>query len=358
MPKHRSDLLSIPRYVPGKPIDEVARDLGLSSIDKLASNECPTAPFPAVIDAIAEAASGVNRYPDSDSYSLTRALARFHGIEPDEVWVGAGSTDLLRSIALSVSGPGTSSVYAWPSFVLYRLCALLTGATAIEIPLTDGYHHDLDAMADAITDTTTTVYVCNPNNPTGGHIDGVRLREFVASVPEDVLIVIDEAYAEYVTADDYESQLVTAPSRPNVVVLRTFSKVYGLAGLRVGYAVGNRELVSRLMRTQAPFTVTSVAQAAAIEALKHQTEVRERAVINAYGRAAIATALVDRGFEPAPTQTNFVYFEPDGNPGDLSDALLKEGVIVRPLGRGIRVSVGTDEENGRFLAALDRVIGV
>lgn len=358
VPKFRSDLNSIPRYVPGKPIDEVARELGLTRIDKLASNENPEKPFPDVVAAVAQTALDINRYPDSDAYHLTRALADFYGIDPSEVWVGAGSSDLLRAIALAASGPETSSVFAWPSFVMYRICARLTGATAIEVPLTDDHGHDLDAMADAIRDDTTVIYVCNPNNPTGGHLSGEAVRRFVDAVPTDVLVVVDEAYAEYVTAEDYDSLVPEAVTRSNVVVLRTFSKVYGLAGLRVGYAVGHRDLLAQIKRTQAPFAITSVAQAAAMESLKHQDGVRERAVVNAYGRAAIVKALVDRGLDPAPTQANFVYFEPDTDAKELADALLHEGVIVRALGDGIRVTVGTDEENGRFIAALDAVTGL
>lgn len=357
VPKFRSDLLSIPRYVPGKPIDEVARELGLTRIDKLASNESPEAPFQSVVAAIADAASQVNRYPDSDSYRLSHAIADFYGVASEEVWIGAGSSDLLRAVALATSEPGTSSVFAWPSFVMYRICTRLTGSTGIEVPLTETSQHDLPAMLKAIRDDTTIVYVCNPNNPTGGHIGGEQVREFVDAVPSDILVVVDEAYAEYVTADDYLSLIPEVVERPNVIVLRTFSKIYGLAGLRVGYAIGNAQLLSDLKRTQSPFAVTSIGQAAAIASLEHQDGVRERAVVNAYGRAAIVKALVDRGFTPAPTQANFVYFEPDTTAKELAESLLHEGVIVRALGEGIRVTVGTDEENGRFIAALDAVIG-
>lgn len=358
MPKFRSYLHAIPRYVPGKPIDEVARELGLARIDKLASNENPESPFPDVLDVMHTAASEVNRYPDSDAYHLTGALAEMYKVEPGEVWVGGGSSDLLRAIALATSGPDTSSVFAWPSFVLYRICARLTGSAAIEVPLTERHGHDLDAMVGAIRDDTTIVYVCNPNNPTGGHLGGDAVRRFVDAVPPDVLVVIDEAYAEYVTADDYDSMIPDAVERENVIVLRTFSKVYGLAGLRIGYAIGNEALLAEVKRTQGPFATTSIAQAAAIESLKHQDGVRQRAVVNAYGRAAIVNALVDRGLEPAPTQANFVYFEPETDANDLADALMREGVIVRPLGDGIRVTIGTDEENGRFIAALDAVTGL
>ncbi len=355
MPTYRPDLEAIPLYVPGKPVDEVARELGLASIDKLASNECPTAPFPEVVEVIARAATEVNRYPDNGTFALRGALAAFHGVDPDAVWVGHGSSDLLRSIAMAVGGEGTSLVFADPSFVLYRMIALLTGSTPVPVPVTDDYGHDLGAMADAIDDTTSLVFICNPNNPTGGHLSHSEVESFIDSVPESVLVVVDEAYAEYVTADDYRSQLATAPTLPNVVVLRTFSKAYGLAGLRVGYAVGNPDVLNSVKRTQAPFAVTSVGQAAALEALKHQAALRERAVVNAYGRAYLVDALRERGYDPAPTQANFVYFIPEEPAADLGDRLLRQGTIVRVLGDGVRVSVGTDEENARFIRSLDSV---
>jgi len=347
--------MSIPRYVPGKPIEEVARELGLESIDKLASNECPTQPFPEVLKAVANAAATANRYPDNDTFELRRSLADFHDLDPTAIWVGSGSSDILRSTAMAVGGPGTSFVYADPSFVLYRMCALLTGSEGIGVSVRTDFGHDLDAMSDAIRDDTVLALVCNPNNPTGNHISADGLRAFLDSVPESVLVVVDEAYAEYVTAPDYESMLQLAPDRANLLVLRTFSKIYGLAGMRVGYAAGNPEALSALKRTQAPFAVSSVAQAAAIEALKHQSAVRERAVVNAYGRGALVDALAERGYKPAPTQSNFVYFEPERGARALGDALLAEGTIVRVLGDGVRVTVGTDAENDRFISALDAV---
>lgn len=353
VPTYRSDLLSIPRYVPGKPIEEVARELGLESIDKLASNECPTEPFSEVVEAIADAARSVNRYPDNDTFALRRDLGEFHGTDPDSIWVGSGSSDLLRSIAIAVGGEGTSLVYADPSFILYRMCALLTGSSGVPVPLTQGFDHDLEAMLAAFDGTTTAVFVCNPNNPTGNHLSGESVEKFIAAVPEEVLVVVDEAYAEYVTAESFASMVPLAPRSTNVVVLRTFSKVYGLAGLRVGYAVGHADTLSALKRTQGPFAVTSLAQAAAVEALKHQSRVQERVVENAAGRRVLADALVARGYKPAPTETNFVYFEPDEDPRALADRLLRHGSIVRVLGPGVRVSVGTDAENRRFVAALD-----
>jgi histidinol-phosphate aminotransferase len=356
VPTFRSDLDSIPRYIPGKPIDEVAREFGLTSIDKLASNECPTEPFPEVVEAIVQAASGVNRYPDTASRDLTRDIAALHGISPETVWVGSGSSDIIRSIATAVGGPGTSAVFASPSFIMYPIVTMITGGESIAVPLTRDFEHDLDAMLGAIRDDTTLVYVCNPNNPTGGHLSGTAVRSFIERAPDSVVVIVDEAYAEYATAPDYESLIGEASGWPNVVVCRTFSKVYGLAGLRVGFGVGDADLIGSVRRTQAPFSVTSLGQAAAREALRHPDRVAERAIANDIGRRLLLDGLSDRGLSPGESEANFVYFEPDTAAATMGQRLLERGMIVRVLGPGIRVTVGTAAENERFLNALDSVL--
>jgi histidinol-phosphate aminotransferase len=353
MPTFRPDLESIPHYVPGRPIDDVAREHGLESIDKLASNECPEAPFPQVVEAVGRAANGINRYPDSSTHDLSLAIAAHQGVQPDQVWVGAGSSEVLRCAAFSVGGPGTSAVFAHPSFVMYRIATMVAWSEPIVVPLTPAYAHDLPAMAEAIRDDTTIVYVCNPNNPTGNHISGDQVMAFVDVVPERVLVVVDEAYAEYATSDDYRTLINEAPNRPNLLVARTFSKIYGLAGLRVGYGVGAPALLTRLRHTQAPFTVTSTGQAGAIEALRHPDLVAARSHRNEVGRELLSAGLVALGFDPAESEANFVYFEPERNAPELGETLLRKGQIVRVLGNGIRVTVGTDDENLRFLAALE-----
>ncbi len=357
MPKYRPDLKSIPRYAPGKPISEVARELGIDSIDKLASNECPTEPFPEVVAAIAAAGATVNRYPDSGQYELTHAIADHLELDPSLVWVGAGSSEVLRCTAQAVGGPDTQAIFADPSFVMYRIATLVAYSEPVAVPLDRDLNHDLDAMLAAITDDTTIIYVCNPNNPTGGIRSGADVRSFIDAVDESITIVIDEAYAEYVTDPAYESMINVAMSRPNVLVARTFSKIYGLAGLRVGYAIGNPDLIDGLRTTQPPFAVTAPAQAAALAALPLQDRVVERRRTNAKGREYLSSELMSRGSRVADSQANFVYFEPRADASELFDALLREGVIVRVLGGGVRVTVGTDEENRRFLEALDAVTG-
>lgn len=357
MPTFRADLDAIPTYSPGKPIDEVSRELGIFDLCKLASNECPTEPFPEVVAAIAAAAGEVNRYPEDSGFYLVNALADRRGVHPSQIWLGAGSTQLLGCIALAVGGTGTSAVYASPSFVMYPIASLVAGAEPIEVPLDDEWRCDLDAMLGAIRDDTTVVYVCNPNNPTATYRSGADILAFIDAVPSDVLVVVDEAYHDYVTASDYASALPIAASRDNVIVTRTFSKIYALAGLRIGYAVGRAETIAGLRKTQAPFSANSIAQVAAREALDHQDQVAARAVANNAGRVQLEGGLADRSIEHAPSQTNFVAMKLAEDPKDLSDRLLKEGVIVRPMGSIIRVTVGTEAENRRFLEALD-VVGV
>jgi histidinol-phosphate aminotransferase len=354
-PRFRPDLEQIDVYRPGKPIDETARDLGLDDIIKLASNESPEPPFPEVQQAIAAATSSLNRYPDTSAHRLVHALARHHALPADRFWVGAGSSQLLGCIALSTGGPGASALYARPSFVLYRIATAIAGATSIEVPLDDAQRHDLGAMLGALRDDTRVVYVCNPNNPTGTHVAGDRLAAFIDAVPQDRLVVVDEAYAEYVTAPDYASALPLAAERRNVVVARTFSKVYGLAGLRVGYLVGHPDTLAGACRPQPPFSVNTPAQVAAEVALRHTDRLASRVKANAEGRNTIEGALARRGVPHAPSQTNFVMFSPAADAAVIARALLQRGVIVRRIGTHLRVSVGTGTENDRFIAALDDV---
>lgn len=356
MPKYRLDLESIPRYIPGQPIEEVARELGITtSILKLASNECPTEPLPEVLEAIVTDTASLNRYPDSSQYALTDAIAVHHGIDPASVWVGAGSSEILRCTALSLGGPGSSAVFAHPSFVMYVIATLVAHADPISVPLDDNFDHDLDAMLEAVRDDTTIVYLCNPNNPTGAIRSGEDVRAFIDTLDDEVTVIVDEAYAEYVTDPIFESMIQLASTASNVLVARTFSKVYGLAGLRVGYGIGHPDLIDKLRITQAPFAVTTLAQASALEALKHQPLVTDRVEANAAGRTFLTRELAARGYDVVPSQANFVYFEPQAGASAMYDALLLEGVIARVLGRGMRVTVGTESENRRFVEALDKM---
>jgi histidinol-phosphate aminotransferase len=355
MLRFRADIQQISPYRPGRPIADVAAEFGFdpAEIAKLASNESPAPPFEAVQRRMIDEVGRTHRYPDNDCLELRQALSAHLDVGADHLWVGGGSSELIRVIATSIGGPGTSAVYGWPSFVIYRLATIIADAEALEIPLDPGHRFDLDALAAAIRPDTTVVYICNPNNPTGTHLPAAELRRFVDGVADDVLVVVDEAYQEYVTADDYATMIPLATERDNVVVLRTFSKIYALAALRVGYAVGRPETLTALRKSQAPFTVTSMGQAAATEALAHQPEVDRRRAANAHGREVLEAGLAGIGVEYVPSQANFVYVRTGASTEATSDAFIRHGIILRPFEGGwVRVTVGSPEENARFLDAM------
>lgn len=359
MPTFRPDLSGLITYVPGRPIADVARDLDIDpdEIVKLASNESPYGPFPGVTEAVARAVAESNRYPDDGTSGLPGAIAADLGVGSDRVWIGAGSTGLLTNIAAAVGGPGTSAVFAWPSFVMYRIISRWAMSQPVEVPLDSRMSHDLDAMKAAVRGDTTVVYICNPNNPTGTVVPGDEVEGLITSMPDSVLTVVDEAYHHFVDEGSYRSAVPLAASRHNVVVLRTFSKIYALAAHRVGYAIGTPETLENLRRTQAPFTVTSLSQAAALASIGQTDEIERRRVANAAGRQFLAGVLAGRGVEFVPSQTNFIYFRPGPGSKVTGDLFLNHGVIVRPMSEGwLRVTVGSPEENERFVNALDRIV--
>jgi len=322
-------------YQPGKPVEDVQRELGLDRVVKLASNEGPFPPFPAAIEAMERSIAELNRYPDGGSYRLHEALAARHGVAFDEVAAGAGADGCLDMLSQAVLDPGDEVVCGWPSFPSYVIYARKQGAVARTVPLA-ALRYDLDALLAAITPRTKLVYVCYPNNPTGTMNTRAELDGFFARIPEHVLAVVDQAYFEYVDDADYVDAVERyVKTGRRVLVLRTFSKIYGLAGLRVGYAVGPRDVIAAMTKLRRPFDVTTTAQ--------------------------LARTLREHGLEPAPGAVgNFLYVDV-GDASALYDALLREGVIVRPLaGFGapgaLRISVGTPEENDFFAKALGRVL--
>ncbi len=344
-------------YVGGRPIDEVVREYGISEVIKLASNESPTEPFPEVVDRIRAVAPGVNRYPDSSCHVLARDASARLSIPVESLWFGAGSSELLRVIATSVGGAGTSAVFPWPSFAMYPIVTMIAEADPAPVPLDPDHRVDLEAMFTALDDRATVVYVCNPNNPSGTHQPARAIEAFISKVPDHVLVVVDEAYAEYATAHDFGTMIPLALRRPNVLVLRTFSKIYGLAGLRVGYAVAMPDTIASLRRSQRPFTVTQIAQEAAREAIRYPGRVEERRRENERGRDLLTSGLAERGVTVVGSQTNFVYFELGPEATRVNEELLRRGVIIRLADPGwARVSVGTEYENQRFLMALDQVL--
>lgn len=357
MPTFRPELRHVPIHRPGPPPPESVRRL-LDGLIELGANESPLPPFREVQRAVAEHVAGVNRYPDNDCGRLREALADQLGVPGDHLWFGGGSSELLLGAALAVGGPGTSIAYGWPSFVLYPIICRVAGATPIEVPL-DGRHRlDLAAMAAALRPDTTAVYLCNPNNPTGTYVPGAALEEWIGTIPERVLVVIDEAYAEYALAEDFASALPLTASRNNLLVTRTFSKVFGLAGLRVGYAVAAPSTLEQLGRTQLPFTVSSPAQVAATEALRWPGRLEERARGNAAARSLFSAELATRGIPHADSQANFVYLRPGDDERRTAQLFEERGVIIRPVAGGwVRVTVGSLAENARFFSLLDEIAG-
>ena len=357
MPRFSPSVLSIDPYRPGTPAEVIAAEYGIDHVVKLASNEYSGGPFPGVVEAAIEAARHPERYPDNSVAGLRHALAGHHGIAPDSVLVGAGSSELLQNIALAVGGPDTSAVFPTPSFVLYDIVTRLSGARGIAIA-NDGEHRlDLAGLSAAVAADTSVVYVCNPNNPTGTHRSHADITELIESVPESVLVVVDEAYAEFADAEDYGTLVASAPDRPNLVVLRTFSKIYALADYRVGYAIGHPETLSAIARAQRPFTVTAVAQAAARASLDHDITGRQAEVRS--GRSHLEASLRNMGLAHSVGQANFVWFDSSVEGAEMFNRLAARGVVIRNYGAGTwaRVTVGDESENQFFLEALAGALG-
>ena len=348
-------------YEPGKPVEEVQRELGLERVVKLASNEGPYGPFPEALEALTRLAPDLNRYPDGGSYRLRAALAERHDVGLEEIAPGAGSDGVVDYLSQLALDPGDEIVCGWPSFPSYAIDAVKLGAVARKIPLQDK-RYDLDAMLEAVGPKTKLVYVCHPNNPTGTMNTRVELDDYFDRVPEHVLTVLDQAYAEYIDDPDYADGIETyVKAGRRAVVLRTFSKIYGLAGLRVGYAVGPAEVMTAIGKVRRAFDVSSAAQEAALVSIDAPDELARRRRVNAEGLAQLERIMREHGLEPAgPAAGNFLFAEVGDDSRPLFEQLLREGVIVRPAGGfgasgAIRVTVGTPEENALFGEALGRV---
>ena len=331
----------------------------------MASNESPWPPAPQVLEAAARAASGAHRYPDPSNSALRTALAKRYDVPANRIAVGNGSVDLLMATGEALLDPGAELVYAWPSFSVYPHLPAASGATAVEVPLDEHHRHDLAAMRREITVATRLVIVCNPNNPTSTALPFDEIAAFVADVPPAVCVLLDEAYIEFSLLDDPDTTVDLLERHPNLVLLRTFSKAYGLAALRIGYALcGSESFVRAVHAVRQPFVVNGVAAAAAIEALQHQDAVTERVERTVVSRVEMEEGLRGMGIEPAESQANFCWFDLPGGPeaeGDVVAGLRERGVLVRQgsaLGRAgaLRVTYGTPEQNARFLAALRELL--
>jgi histidinol-phosphate aminotransferase len=344
-PRFRSVLDQFAPYKPGR---RVANAAGQSF--KLASNECPFGPLPSVAKAIAAAAAEINWYPDNTAEALTEAIARRYDVPPAHIALGCGSVGVAQQLLAAAAEPGTEVLYAWRSFEAYPILVPLTGATDVRVPLKDETH-DLAAMADAITPRTRVIFVCNPNNPTGTVVRSGELAEFLGRVPPDCLVVLDEAYADYVRDPGVPNGIDLYRDHPNLAVLRTFSKAHGLAGLRVGFLIGQEQVASAVRTTMLPFSVNSLAQTAAIASLAAEAELHDRVDLAVKERARIRGELLAQGWTVPPTEANFVWLRLGADTQDFAAACADAGISIRPFGdEGARISVGTPEANNAFLA--------
>jgi histidinol-phosphate aminotransferase len=352
----RADLDALPTYVPGRNVADLARELGIAEAIKLASNEVPFGPLPGVPEAVAEVMRSAHRYPDMGVVELRDRLADKYGVTADRVVTGCGSVALAEHLAKATCLPGDEIVYAWRSFEAYPILSAVAGATSVRVPNTPGHGHDLPAMADAITDRTRLVFVCNPNNPTGTAIHRDALDRFLSAVPSDVLVVLDEAYREFVTDPAVPDGLDTYGDRPNVVVLRTMSKAWGMAGLRLGFLIAQPAVAAAVRKVLTPFSTSVVAQAAALAALDQEDEVRRRCAIIIGERDRVTDAVRALGVDVPESQSNFVWLPLADRSVAFAGACEERGVIVRPFPEGVRVTIGTPEENDAFLAAAEKAL--
>ncbi|MGA4849965.1 histidinol-phosphate transaminase [Streptomyces sp. G5(2025)] len=348
-PRLRAELEGIPTYKPGKPAAT-----GGPAAYKLSSNENPYPPLPGVMESAVAAAGSFNRYPDLACTALMSELADRFGVPVSHIATGTGSVGVAQQLIQATAGPGDEVIYAWRSFEAYPIITQVSGATSVRVPLTEGEVHDLDAMADAITERTRIIFVCNPNNPTGTAVRRAELERFLDRVPRDVLVVLDEAYREFIRDPEVPDGIEIYRERPNVCVLRTFSKAYGLAGLRVGFAIGQEPVAAALRKTAVPFGVSQLAQDAAVASLRAEDELMGRVGALVAERTRVVEALRGQGWTVPETQANFVWLRLGDRTNDFAAACERAGVVVRPFaGEGMRATIGETEANDIFLQAAE-----
>ena len=350
---------NLPVYVPGKPIEEVERELKIRAI-KLASNENPLGPSPKAVEAMARVAHDSNRYPDGGAHELREKLARLRGVRPEEIFIGLGSSEAIDIVGRVLLREGLQGLTSEGTYAPFVVSTRMNRGEPRTVPLKN-YGYDLDALANAITPATRVIFLANPNNPTGTAFGAAEFKKFLQRVPEEICVVLDEAYFHYAVREDMPQSKELFHEHSNLLTLRTFSKVFGLAGVRIGYAVGNETLVTAMNKFRTPFNVSGMAQAAAIAALDDKQHEERCVRENARERAKLIAGLRELGLEPVPSETNFVFVDLGIPAGSICDALLQRGVIVRPLGwmglpKAIRISVGTAEENDKCLEEIPRVI--
>lgn len=355
----REEIRDLPIYVPGKPIDEVKRELDLTEVIKLASNENPWGPSPLALEAMHNALVEIHRYPDANAYDLKNALAESFGLTREHFLFGNGSEEIVRMIAEAFFRPGEEVLMGVPTFPLYETSARILGAIPVEIPLKDGYY-PLEGMLEKISPKTRAIYICNPNNPSGTELTEEEIREFVAKVPEHIILIFDEAYFEF-SKSRFSATALLDENRP-ILIMRTFSKAFGLAGIRIGFVIGQPELLNALNQVRDPFNVNSVAFAGALAAWKDEVYLAEIISKNAEERQYITESLEGLGAKVWPSGTNFVMAFIDYAGENLTFDLLRKGIIVRPgkaygYPGALRISVGTREENAKMLKALAELLG-
>lgn len=361
-PEMRSCLEAIKPYKPGKPIEEVERELGLKNVIKMASNENPLGPSSFAINAMRSSIDKMHIYPDGSCFYLRQALADRLKIEPEQLIFGNGSDEILSFLTLAYIKPGEEAVMITPTFSEYEFAMRVMDGAFCTVPLTgDDFTYDFEMLLDAVNENTRIVFICSPNNPTGSIIRNSEFKKFIESLPEKVLVLLDQAYLEYVNDIDHVSALDYIEKGYPVIALRTFSKIYGLAGLRIGYGIAPKEIISELNRVREPFNVNAMAQAAAIAALDDVDHVdSSRRLVNE-GRIQLAQGLTEMGFRPVPDEANFCFVDLKEDSQKIFQALLRRGVIIRTgdifgFPSYIRVTYGTAEQNARFLSALKEVL--
>lgn len=362
MPKKlvRDCVLRLRPYVPGKPIEEVERELGITDIIKLASNENPVGPSPAAMAAMACALEKVSLYPDGNCFSLRRAVAAHWGVAEDQLIFGCGSDEIIYYLGLAFLNTGDETVQADTTFSEYETIATICDCRANQVPLKD-YVHDLEATAEQVNERTKLVFVANPNNPTGTMVTHAEVEKLLARLPEHCLLVLDEAYCEYVESQDYPDALKLIAEGKNVISLRTFSKIYGLAGLRIGYGIARPDIIGYLEQVRAPFNVNSVAQAGAVASLGDPLQVERSRRVNFEGKAYLYREFDRMGLAYPLTEANFILVDTGRNSIEVFKDLLKRGVIVRTgdifnMPTHIRVTIGTAEQNARLISTLEEVL--
>lgn len=359
---YRKELSSLKKYVPGKPAEEVKREYGVKNIVKLASNENPLGPSKGAIKAILEEAENVFMYPESTGPKLREALAHKLNVSADEILLGNGGEETLKFIAETFINPGDEAVMGTPSFGIYNISVSHMGGVPVEVPLTKDFEHDFDAMLDAVNEKTKLVYICNPNNPTGNIMSAEKVYRFVEKIPRSVIVVLDEAYYEYAIKNPaYPDSLKIWQDRPQTIVMRTFSKVAGLAGLRVGYVVSCREIIDEMLKIKGVFNVNRLAQVAALASLKDEMHLKDTVELNYESLKMMTDFFEAEGLSYVPSNANFIFVETPISSKILNEELLKRGIIIRPgflwnFDKWNRVSTGTIEQTKIFIQALKEIL--